>query len=465
MTIKGSLLPPSTNGWVRAIASHGGKIALFAALLAVWWIALPQMRTSFDAAVRYGPSYKSEWAAMDYWINSAACARRTGVPLVMCEGDRLVPFSDRSVADDPGHALVLGILARIVDRDVSYIDIARINLCINAAGIAVLVALLLGLRLYWAAFLFLILGPSYFLRWFGPSPHWSFIGLTAMQVVLPLALIALDRRWISRRLGIAYVVVGILAIAFAALVREAVATMAVMVTFAVLLWLAFGRVRRRQPIVWLGVVAALAFGAHESPAIAYSMRDMVANVEPAKFGGRHGMAHTLYIGLGTVPNRLGIVYSDEFGYRTAQAIAPGVASQSAEYLRIMRGLYLQQWLSDPVEVIRIYVEKFRMVMAYRFLDHPALSLWGSLLLIGAIHLLSNRGRLSCGQPACDVRLGVSLIALAFIGLVVLQSVLAMPTQYYAMPIGPLLLLLFGVSVENLAGAARRAVGHRFLPAA
>ena len=253
---------------------------------------------------------------------------------------------------------------------------------------------------------------------------------------------------------------GLLVVCFAALVREAVAVMAILVVIVVATWIAVGRVRLRKPVAMLGMAVILAVGALQVPNFAFFIRDQIAHVEPARFNGRHGMAHTLYIGLGAVPNRFGIAYHDLFGYEAAKKVDPNVEYVSDRYMHIVRDLYLQCWKDDPLEVVRIHFEKFKMVMDYRFLDNPHWSLWTCLILVSVTYFVGNGGRLSCSQQACEVRLGVSLVALAFIGLVVLQSMVAIPTQYYAMPIGPPLMLLVGVSIEGLVGGLRRAICRR-----
>ena len=236
--------------------------------------------------------------------------------------------------------------------------------------------------------------------------------------------------------------------------------MTLIVLFAVVAWTIFRRLRAGRPVVSLVVVSALAVAATFTPNLALAVRDASNRVVPARLIGSHGMAHTLYIGLGAVPNRLGIVYNDQFGLDQALKVDPKVAYQSAEYLRIMRTLYLQQLIRHPLEVLRIYFAKFKMAVGYWTLGNWMLPLWGSLPLLLGAHVAANGGRLSCGERDCDLRLAVNVLASAFIGLIVLQSVVAMPSQFYAMPSAPLVVLMVGVSMESIAGAIRRARRRR-----
>ena len=190
MTASKSTIPNPSEGQTAFTEHRSGRLAALAAVIILLLVGFPQMQSSFDASLRYAPPQDPGWHAITHWLESAKCARQSGVLLVVCEVGKLVPISDRSTADDLGHALMLGIVSRVADRDADLVDVARLNLCINAAGILLLAAIVLSLRLYFAGLLLLMLGPGNFLLWFGIAPHWSFIGLTAMQLILPLALLA-----------------------------------------------------------------------------------------------------------------------------------------------------------------------------------------------------------------------------------------------------------------------------------
>ncbi len=263
-----------------------------------------------------------------------------------------------------------------------------------------------------------------------------------------------------------FLAAGIVALALGALIREAIGTTSLLVLLAVSGWLAVERVRGRRRRSWsLLLVAALALLASLAPRLVVAAtRDSLFPVVAAKLIATHGMSHTLYIGLGAVENKFGIRYEDDYGRRAAAAVAPGVEYQSPAYLEVMWRLYLERLRQDPKEVARIYFEKLRLIMSDRILE-SAPPLWLFLALAATIHLLCNEGRLSCGSPACDRRLAINLVALAFVALIVLQVVLAVPTRYYGAPIGAFLLVMCGVALENLAGWAwRRARPHLSRPA-
>lgn len=426
------------------------------------FVAWPHLQSTFASSLRYRTVEKIEWDAAKAWLDSASCARRTGALLVICDGDKLLPVSDRALADDPGHALMLGMLARIAGRDADLADAARLNLFINATGLLFVVAILFGLRLPIAALLLLVFGSTRFLSWTEFLPHWSFIGLTAMQVVLPLAFVARERKWMSARLSTVYMAFGLAAVGFAALVREAIATMSLIVMLSTLASIALVRLRQRRSAISLIGVGLLTFAMTATPQLVIGARNLLWNVEPSPQIAAHGMAHTLYIGLGSVPNKFGIVYDDVFGYQAARSQVPDVQYQSPRYLEVMRSLYLQRVMEDPGEVARIYFEKFKLVVGYWFLGSLALPLWGSLPLLIGIQLFSSRSRPPFDGQRVDAALAVNVIALAFIGLTVLQSTLAVPNMFYAMPIALLLLLMMSVAVENVVAIVRRAFGRHVI---
>lgn len=429
--------------------------------LLVIFIGWPQLSSSFAAALRYKGQEKAEWSATNIWVSSANCARATGVWLAICEDGKLIPISERAVADDPGHALLLGLFAMTVNRPIDLVDVARLNICLNAAGLVLLTAILLALRCWGPVFVLLVVGPCVFLEWFGTSPHWSFIGLMAMQALLPIALIARERGWFSPPVAYAFIGLGVAAVALGAVVREAIGTSAQIVIWIVAGWAAVLRWREGRRGWSVLLVTAVAFVASLSPQFAVGARDALFPVAPARLVATHGTGHTMYIGLGAVENKFGLHYLDSDGERDGAAAAPDVEFLSPAYFKVMWSLYFKLWREDPLEVARIYFEKFRLVMAETIFE-PAPPLWVFLLGTVAVHLVCNGWSLTCGCRFCDKQLALNLVSLALIGLVALQAVLAMPSRYYLMPIGAFMLVMLGVALENLAGWLwRRDMRHFF----
>jgi hypothetical protein len=118
-------------------------------------------------------------------------------------------------------------------------------------------------------------------------------------------------------------------------------------------------------------------------------------------------------------------------------------------------VYFDRVKEDPAEVARIYYEKARALLTDRVLD-SAPPLWISLLIALAAQLLASRDR-PRGQRLSDRQLIINLVSFAFIGLFVLQGVLAHHMRIYATPIGAFLLLLLGTTTSNAAAWIARRV--------
>ena len=182
-------------------------------------------------------------------------------------------------------------------------------------------------------------------------------------------------------------------------------------------------------------------------------RDKAFTMEPAQRLQTHGLSHTLYLGLGFVPNKWGIRYDDDYGEEIAEDAQPPVLFCSPEYFRLMWKLYLSRWAEDPAEVMRIYLDK-----AWHLLSVPTLypgPPFGIVLLLALVHLgvataLGAWRRLGFRQG-----LVIESVAVAFVGLFLAQAMVALPSQTYAMPVNAFVLVLLGVILEFFGRAALR----------
>ena len=415
------------------------------------FIGLPQLRSAFHESLRYATATESDWEGTNNSLESAKCARKTGNWLLqICDGNRIVPFS----AEDPGQALLLSAWARLSGRDATVMDVARLNLGINALGLVILAATLMAFGAFTTAVIVLILGPTIFLSWFDTLPHWALIGTVSMQLILPLALVARARHWLSPRVSASLIAVGLLLLAFASLLREAVGLSALLVTICAGVWAIWHD--RRWPHRWAATIAILAAAgvASQSSRLVVAARNAAYALDATNLPATHGMSHTLYIGLGAVPNKFGITYDDVVGRDAAAAAAPGIVMYSKDYFRVLGELYWRKWREDPREVIRIYLVKLGILLGDSVIE-PAPPLGLLLALVICIQLAERRRRWTAGDRGGETRLAINLVALAFIGLVMAQAILATPTRLYTMPIGPLILVLAGIAVENLASLAWR----------
>jgi hypothetical protein len=428
-----------------------GLIFLGCALLLVF----AQFQRTYDDAERYGyltDIMPSDWNATNVWLAAADCALERGVWLAICEQGGLVPISERAVADDPGHALILGLWAIIKQGHATLVDVARLNTLVDTVGLVAFAGLLFALRAYLTSIVLLWLGPVDYLGWMGTSPHWAYIGLVSLAAVLPLALVAREMDLLSRRAANLWIAAGIVFLALATLMREAIGLMGLMVTAGAIVVLLV-RGRRSLPLLRLPllIVAAIAILAFTTPRWVVMARDAMFDMQPAQRLATHGLSHTLYLGLGFVENRWGIRYDDDYG--EAIADKAGVVFCSPEYFRLMWRLYLERWLEDPVEVARIYAEKAWMLLGTPTL-YPGPPFW-AVLAVGFLHLLLATGLGAWQWLDFPQGLAIESVALAFAGLFLAQAMAALPSHNYAMPVNAFVLVLLGVIVEFFARAALR----------
>ena len=406
---------------------------------------LGPMMTSLDDAERnYGEVSTSDWAHTNYWLKSADCARQTGAWLALCEDNgKLKPISEQAIGDDPGHAFLLALWTIVSDDDAAtLVDVAWLNIALNSLGFLLLASFLFAVRAYPCALVFMYLGPIVYLKWIGVAPHWGLLGVASMAAVLPLAILAKEYGFLSPRLGQWFVGLGLLGLASASLVREAIGTMVIVAVLCALGFIALRRRRSGTGIRDLVAVGFLVVAAALVPYAATTARDVVFDIEPGQLVQRHGFSDILYMGLGTVPNSFGIVYSDWVALAHAQKVDPDVVHCSPAFYQIMWNLYLEKLFTDPAEVARIYIEKARRILADPVVE-PGLPL-GIILLVGLCHLVVARAFdlwSKVGFPQGALLQGSALVFICFF---VAQAILASPDRQFAMPVGAAILMLVGI---------------------
>jgi hypothetical protein len=422
---------------------RGLIFVLCAALLVVG-----QFDRTFKNAERYGyltDIMPSDWGATNLWLDSTDCALERGVWLAICDQGKLVPLSELAVADDPGHALLLELWAMATQRRATVSDVARLNTLLDTLGLLALAGILFAVRAYLTSIVLMALGPVEYLGWMGTSPHWSYIGMVSLAAVLPIALAAKDLGLLSRRSGNGWIAAGLLFLAIATLVREAVGLMGVAVSLAAAAVLMLRRPRRAARVAPLLLVAALAVAAVSTPKWVVAARDAAFDMQPSQLVATHGLSHTLYLGLGFVENKWGILYYDYYGRDIAHAIDPAIVFCSPEYFRLMWKLYLARWAEDPVEMARIYADK-----GWQLLARPTLypgPPFGIVLLIGLAHLVAATALGAWRRIGFVQGQVIETVAVAFVGLFLAQAMLALPSHTYAMPVNAFVLVLLGVILE------------------
>jgi hypothetical protein len=419
-------------------------VFLFCAALLV----LGQFGRTFKDSERYGylaDIMPSDWAATNIWLESSQCALERGVWLAVCEKGKLVPISERAIADDPGHALLLDLWSMTTRSRATLPDVARLNTLLDALGLLTLAGLLFSLRAYITSIVLMWWGPVEYVGWMGTSPHWSYIGLVSMSAVLPLAIAAKDLGLLSRRSGNLWIAAGLLFLGLATLARESIGLMGLLVSFGVLALLLMRRPHQRRRIQPLLLAGMLVLAVFTTPGWAVMARDAAFDMQPAQRLATHGLAHTLYLGLGFVENKWGIRYDDDYGEAIANKAEPPVVFGSPDYFRLMGRLYLARWSEDPVEVLRIYAEKAWLLLAVPTL-YPGPP-FGIVLLLGLLHLAAATALGAWGRIGFPQGFVIEGVVLCFLGLFLAQAMVALPSQTYAMPANAFVLVLLGAIVE------------------
>lgn len=408
---------------------------------------------TFSEAERYGyltDIVPGDWAATNVWIDSTDCTLARGTWLALCEDGKLVPISERAQADDPGHALLLDAWSAATGRRATLTDVARLNTILNTLGLITLAGLLVALRNWGAAAALLVLGPAEYLFWMGTSPHWSYIGMVSLAAVLPLALLARAEGLLGRRAAAAWIGSGLVFLACVALVRESIGIMGLSISLAALCWSGVKAPRSMAKVAGLLVVASLSFMAFTAPRLAVAARDASFDMVAAERLERHGLSHTLYLGLGFVENRFGLIYDDDFGYESARRIVPDIVFFSPEYFRLMWQLYLGYVVQDPLEVARIYLVKAGLMLE-RPTIYPGPPL-GIVIAVAVLHFLAMTALSWWRRIGFSQGLVVEAVALAFLGLFIAQGMVALPSHMYVVPANAFVLVLAGVIAESILRA-------------
>ncbi|CAN5821330.1 hypothetical protein BH11PSE3_BH11PSE3_35870 [soil metagenome] len=432
-------------------------VFVFCALL----FGLSQFQQSFKEAERYGymaDIMPADWGATNLWLDSTDCAVERGVWLAICEKGKLVALSEYAVADDPGHAFLLDLSAMTNHRRATLPDVARLNTLLDTVGLLALAGVLFAVRAWLTSIVLLWLGPIEYLGWMTTSPHWAFIGMVSLCGVLPIALAAKELGVMSRRSGNWWIAAGVIFLALATLIREAVGLMGIAVTFGTAALLVV-RALFTSPgltgrhVGGLLLVVLLASAAFMAPKWVVLARDLAFDMQKGQLVVTHGLSHTLYLGLGFVENKWGILYYDYYGQAVAAEIDPSIVFCSPEYFQLMWKLYIGRWIEDPAEVMRIYALK-----GWELLARPTMypgPPFGIVLLIGLTHLLVTTALGAWHRIGFVQGQLIETVALAFAGLFLAQGMMALPSHNYAMPVNAYILVLLGVIVEFFVRALLR----------
>ncbi|HXQ00213.1 MAG TPA: hypothetical protein VN845_09135 [Solirubrobacteraceae bacterium] len=141
-----------------------------------------------------------------------------------------------------------------------------------------------------------------------------------------------------------------------------------------------------------------------------------ATAAVVKVTAAHTLWHTAYAGIGYLPNRYGMRFTDSVAYEYVKRTAPGTVFLSSRYETIVRKAYLGFIGAHPVEAARQYAAKLLVIVAdtIPYLLIAALTLPAALLLSGERRLVRR----------------LSLLSIPAIFVATVPVAMALPTETY-----------------------------------
>lgn len=395
--------------------------------------------TSEIATAQYSNLERADWAATNVWLQSAECFRQTGAWLAICEGEDLAPFANYSLADDPGHAFLLGVWAKLKGQPVNFVDVAFLNQYINFFGVMALAALLFALSYYVVSVTFALLGTLLFAGWIGISPHPGLVGASCFAAILPTAILVMNHQGISRACKVFFLALGLVLLGLSAMIREPIGSMGFLVSVGALGKIAWNDRVYRNKLLIVSALFLLVVIAWKTPKIALTVRDIAFSVPSTGQIQTHGISHNLYLGLGAVENEFGLRWLDEDAATAVRNVDPNIRYVSEEYYDVLWQIYLDRIAEDPLEVLRIYTEKARIMLMYRIPDWSP-PIYFILLLSFGVQLLGRRRHIwkTTGYMEASE---IMMVSQAFILFFIAQGVLAHHSINYALPLGGFIIIL------------------------
>lgn len=394
------------------------------------------------ASVEASSGLATDWIASARWIDSANCARLTGILLIGCSDGEIIPYADLSNADDVGHALLLGIIAQLLQRDLVLDHAGILNVLINFIGIYLVSLCLYCANLRYSSLIFLISGSVVAGSFVGVAPHVALPGVTCLGLLFPLSLLLFNE---ERPAAFGFwLIVGAGALGLAVLLRQSVGMMGSVASLLSFLILFFtSRFWAKRTVFAIFVVLLLSVSSYATTAV-LAARDTIWNVPESSLIDRHGIQHNLFIGLGVVPNSFGVEWNDGYGFEVARRVDPTVGYVSFEYYEILGEEYFRLLFEDPLEVVRIYSLKAKI-----FLESSVPSAFFLRVPIGVSFLFSILvyflvRRKSSGLQRQD---HVVVVAVVFFLMYLAQGILIHPSTQYSSPVELLILLILASSIE------------------
>ena len=403
--------------------------------------------------------------AVNVALDSGACAAKSKVILVGSAQDgnlcTLRAWPDYNTGDDIGFAIVMNLRSALNGKAPRVTDSAQNNLIITFVSILALLPLIRGLATIEGT-IAITLFISILSTRFDPGTHGYNLGAVLLTILPALALIRLSDRpkWRWREWSL--VILALFGFTLAAFMREAIATMGLLcfagVGAIILGWRLLERRQQRTPgekfnwrewfaqgkNYWVFLLLLLSYKVQN---LLVWFGGWLYNV-PAQRAAGNGSADNFLIGLGAVPNSLGIKLDDGYAEMQARLVNPDVIWMSSEYYRIIWKLYFQLWRDHPGELLRIYGEK--VLISLKLIDFPVLYLLSSAAFISYLVRYWRRKGLPKSTDISAQTCLLFVLALAMGGLFFLQGLIFVPGDEYGYPalVFPALILVAALGLRR-----------------
>jgi hypothetical protein len=382
-------------------------------------VALLALVPFFLASLRMGSSV-TEFSSLaaQAWVRSADCARKTHTLLTICDDNRLSPLNYASPADDPGHALVLDILARVTDRPIDPRAVVKLNTVINYIGIGLVAALLWFTKLPFIAVSVTVAGVWLDGSYHEFGPHMAMIGLACFAVMLPLVVLLKPQSgrtfWYAAAVAVSQL---------SMLFRQPAGQMAIAAIIAVIIAGLASPHGRRAAIPLLITSIAIAF----TPYALLRARDTLYGLPAVNQIEQHGVWHNVFLGLGAVDNPFGLHWNDADAEKAAREANPAVPYASDAYYATLRQEYFRLVAEHPWDVASIYTRKTLQLLKISVPALRFLRFWEVLLFVSAFWTII---RIRSRDPRTD---GVVAMSVLFVWFFSAQAIIVVVEKVYFLP--------------------------------
>jgi hypothetical protein len=319
--------------------------------------------------------------------------------------------------------------------------------------VLMMAGLLLSLELRFASALLLILGALTANQFYKLTPHPPQLGGACFAAILPIVILTFLTRPRITTAAVAWTVIGLVALSIASLFRQSIGMMGGVATFASIGLNLFRTIPTKRRAIMYAVVTAGAIASTFATPVLLRVRDVAFNIPPTQMLQRHGVFHSLYIGLGAVDNPFGIAWRDEVGFEVAQKALPGTIPLTSAYYSVMRGLYFDIVRNDPLTVLRIYGEKLWITLTQPnaarsvFQGHSVGGVLAFAVIIGGcLRWLLWRQNSKKDSALSEID-AVATVAVMFVAFYLAQGSIIHFSWQYLFPVNAFLIVILGLVLQ------------------